>query len=61
LGQIVKNSAKSGLTLTINPASPLDVETILEALRPAIMAAKFAKNCEFFNIFNNLNTFYQPW
>jgi ParB family chromosome partitioning protein len=44
LGQIVKNSAKSGLTLTINPASPLDVETILEALRPAIMAAKFAKN-----------------
>lgn len=44
LGQIVKNSAKTGLTLTINPASPLDVETILEALRPAIMAAKFAKN-----------------
>lgn len=43
LGQIVKNSAKTGLTLTINPAQALSTDEILEALRPAIEAAKFVR------------------
>jgi ParB family transcriptional regulator, chromosome partitioning protein len=44
LGQIVSDSARSGLTLTIKPAAALSVDEILEALRPAIAAAKFARD-----------------
>lgn len=43
LGHIVSDSAKKGMTLTINPSELLSVDEILDALRPAIEAAKFAK------------------
>lgn len=43
LGHIVADSAKKGMTITINPAELLSVDEILAALRPAIEAAKFAK------------------
>jgi ParB family chromosome partitioning protein len=43
LGHVVADSAKKGMTITINPSELLSVDEILAALRPAIEAAKFAK------------------
>lgn len=43
LGHIVTDTAKKGMTITINPSERHTVDEILLALRPAIEAAKFAK------------------
>lgn len=40
-GQIVADSRIKGMTLTINPRGKLDIDEILEALRPVIEGAKF--------------------
>lgn len=42
IGQIVTDSKSKGITLTINPKKPVDIEEILAALRPVIEAAKFS-------------------
>lgn len=42
IGQIVTDSKSKGITLTINPRKPVDIEEILAALRPVIEAAKFS-------------------
>lgn len=42
IGQIMSDSKAKGMTLTINPKKPIDVEEILAALRPVIEAAKFS-------------------
>ncbi|SEK01961.1 chromosome partitioning protein, ParB family [Sphingobium sp. AP50] len=41
IGQIVADSKSKGITLTINPHKPIDIDEILAALRPVIEAAKF--------------------
>lgn len=43
LGHIVADTAKKGMTITINPAELHTVDEILDALRPALEAAKFQK------------------
>lgn len=40
-GEIVADTKAKGITITINPRKPLDVEEILAALRPVIETAKF--------------------
>ena len=41
IGKIIKDHKRDGLTITILPTAGSDVDTILEALRPTIEAAKF--------------------
>ena len=43
VGALVSNHATKGLVLKVMPAASLTVDEILEALRPAIEAAKFKK------------------
>lgn len=42
IGQIVTDSKSKGITLTINPKKPVEIDEIMAALRPVIEAAKFS-------------------
>jgi len=44
LGEILADTRSKGLTVNIKPKGPATVEEIMDALRPILEAAKFARN-----------------
>lgn len=44
IGQVLADTRTKGITININPREVASIEEILEAIRPAIEAAKFGRN-----------------